>query len=368
MPKTEKEKAFIYLGADHGGFHLKERIKKWLVEKGYRLEDLGNEKFDKGDDYPIFASLVARKVASEIKKGAFAKGILCCKSSAGMLIASNKIKGIRAFSPFNKETAILSREHNDANIIALSEEFIGAEEAKEILSAWLEAGFSEAPRHKRRISQIQRLEEKEIEVIPGILEKEFSQIEEKINKVSPFVKWVQIDFADGEFVKNRNFLEAEKFSQIKKDIFLEAHLMVKSPKDWLGPVIDGGFKRAIAHIEAEGVREFLEVAEKEGIEAGLAVDAGTNIEKILPFSDKIKTILIMGVKAGFSSQEFLPETFGKIIKAKEKLPSLRLAVDGGVNDLITPALVAAGADAVIVNSYLFSKEDIEKAIRGLQNF
>jgi len=364
----KKKNSIIYLGTDHEGFKLKEKIKKWLEENGYPFEDLGNKVFDSKDDYPIYALLVAKKVAQERKKGIDAKGILFCKSSVGMMITANKVKGIRAFSPFNKKIAVLSREHNNTNVIALSGEIMKEEEAVQILKIWLETEFSGKARHKRRLKEIQRFEEKKFDVIPGILENDFPEIKRKIELVKPFVKWVQIDFADGELVSNKNFLEIEKFSQIKENVFLEAHLMVRNPKDYLARLIRAGFKRIIAHAESDDIDNFLEEANKiKEIEVGLAVDTPSEIEKIFSFIDKIDNLLIMGVKAGFSGQEFLPQTLSKIIKARESFPEVYLSVDGGVNNLTAPAIVASGADAVVVNSYIFSSPKIEAAIAELKS-
>lgn len=152
----------IYLGADHGGFDLKERIKKWLTAWGYVWEDLGNNIYDKDDDYPQYAFLVARKVVEEEENGKKfptswkerPKGILCCRSAAGMVIAANKVKGARVFATANPLKAMRAREHNDANMIALSGDWLENLQVKKILKAWLETEFSGEERHVRRIKQI----------------------------------------------------------------------------------------------------------------------------------------------------------------------------------------------------------------------
>jgi ribose 5-phosphate isomerase B len=144
----------IILGADHGGFYLKEEIKKVLKKEGYDFEDVGNNHYDDSDDYVDFAERVARKVA----KGR-ALGVLLCRSAAGMVIAANKIKGIRAVAAFGAKSAVHSREHNDANIIALSGDWLPTKKAIELLKAWLSADFSREERHIRRLEKIRKLEE-----------------------------------------------------------------------------------------------------------------------------------------------------------------------------------------------------------------
>lgn len=143
----------IILGADHGGYYLKEEIKKFLKKERYDFEDVGNTRYDVDDDYVDYAERVARKVA----KGN-ALGVLLCRTAAGMVIAANKIKGARAVAAFGIKSAVHSREHNDANILALSGTWLTTKKAIEILSAWLSAEFSREERHIRRLEKIKRLE------------------------------------------------------------------------------------------------------------------------------------------------------------------------------------------------------------------
>lgn len=153
----------IYLGSDHGGFDLKEKIKKWLSNWGLPWEDLGNTIYDKEDDYPLFALIVSQRVANEEKDyKAYPfpwqkrpKGILSCRSAAGMVIAANKIKGARAASAFDDRSAKHCRLHNDVNILALSGDWLEEHQAKKILKIWLETEFSGEERHVKRLKQIE---------------------------------------------------------------------------------------------------------------------------------------------------------------------------------------------------------------------
>lgn len=152
----------IYLGSDHGGYLLKDKIKSWLDDWGYKYQDLGAHKLDPDDDYPQFAFAVAEKVSLEDnptqawKKRS--KGILACRSAAGMVIAANKVKDVRAAAAFDIQSARHCREHNDANIIALSGDWLKETEAKKILEIWLETEFSKEARHSRRVQQIREKE------------------------------------------------------------------------------------------------------------------------------------------------------------------------------------------------------------------
>lgn len=153
----------IYLGADHGGFELKEKLKKWLKEWGHDFDDLGNLELDPDDDYPDFALAVAKEVAQEDDSNKpwkeRAKGILVCRSGGGVVIAANKVKGIRAVDVFDAKSARHSREHNDANVIALSGDWMNEETVREAVKVWLETEFSKDERHVRRIGKIIAYEE-----------------------------------------------------------------------------------------------------------------------------------------------------------------------------------------------------------------
>lgn len=142
----------VILGADHGGYKLKEAIKSYLAELKYEIEDLGTDS-EAPVDYPDFAASVSRKVAE-----GNCLGILFCRSAAGMVMAANKIKGIRAVSASGVKSAQHSRQHNDANVLSLSGDWLTDDQAKEIVKAWLETPFSNEERHLRRIKKIMALE------------------------------------------------------------------------------------------------------------------------------------------------------------------------------------------------------------------
>lgn len=156
----------IYLGSDHGGFDLKEKIKKWLTRWGYAWEDLGNALYEKEDDYPNFAFAVSQKVAEEEESGNVypkawidrPKGIITCRSAAGMVIAANKVEGARAATAFDSRSAKHCRLHNDVNILALSNDWLEEYQAKKILKVWLETEFSGEERHVRRLKEISEFE------------------------------------------------------------------------------------------------------------------------------------------------------------------------------------------------------------------
>ena len=143
----------IFIGADHGGYELKEKIKTYLGSLGCQFEDLGNKKFEDKDDFPDYAKLVAEKVIATQEKG-----ILICGSGIGMSIAANKIKGIRAALCCNEEMAKLARAHNDANILCLGGRLLQEDMAKKITQKFIETGFEGAERLVRRNDKIKQIQ------------------------------------------------------------------------------------------------------------------------------------------------------------------------------------------------------------------
>ncbi len=142
----------IALGADHAGFHLKEAVKGWLIEQGYQVVDYGTHSAE-SVDYPDYAAQVAEAVADQKVE----RGVLVCGTGIGMAIAANKVPGVRAALCSDLYTARTSREHNDANVLALGGRLMGPEMALDILRMWLEADFA-GDRHRRRIDKISDLE------------------------------------------------------------------------------------------------------------------------------------------------------------------------------------------------------------------
>ena len=142
----------ITLGADHGGFQLKETIKEWLLEKGYEVSDRGTYD-EQSCDYPDYAKAVALEVAG----GNADRGVLVCGTGIGMSISANKVKGIRAAVCGDTFSARMSRLHNDANVLALGQRVTGAGLALDILELWLNTSF-EGGRHKTRVDKITQIE------------------------------------------------------------------------------------------------------------------------------------------------------------------------------------------------------------------
>ncbi len=140
----------IGIGSDHGGFELKEKVKKHLEERGLEYKDFGTYSAD-SCDYPVYGRAVAKAVAS----GECDRGILICGTGIGISITANKVKGIRAALCSDCYSAQATREHNDANILAMGARVLGDGLALKIVDTFLDTPFSGDERHKRRISMIE---------------------------------------------------------------------------------------------------------------------------------------------------------------------------------------------------------------------
>lgn len=144
----------LALGADHGGYSLKELLKQHLQEQGYQIEDCGT--YDTVScNYPVYAEKVARAVAD----GQAELGILVCGTGIGMSIAANKIPGIRAAAVSDCFAAQATREHNNSNILCLGERIVGPGLAMRIVDTWLNASF-QGGRHQTRVDMISALEQR----------------------------------------------------------------------------------------------------------------------------------------------------------------------------------------------------------------
>jgi ribose 5-phosphate isomerase B len=142
----------IYIGSDHAGYELKEKLKIFLKESGYEVIDKGAFKLDNEDDYPDFIIPVAEAIALDPQSF----GIILGGSGQGEAMSANKIDGVRATEYYGGEIKIIeiSREHNNANILSLGARFITEEEAKNAVKVFLETKFSGDERHIRRINKI----------------------------------------------------------------------------------------------------------------------------------------------------------------------------------------------------------------------
>ena len=139
------------LGADHAGYRLKEKIAAYLREKGFQVEDIGCYSED-SVDYPSISAALAQKLKTlqEVTPGADVRGVLCCGSGIGVCISANRFPWIRSVEAHDHNTAVMSRRHNDTNVLCLGARVIAPELAVELLETWLKTPF-DGGRHQKRV-------------------------------------------------------------------------------------------------------------------------------------------------------------------------------------------------------------------------
>ncbi len=149
----------IVIGADHGGFKLKESLIKFLRSKAHTVKDIGTFS-EEACDYPM----IGYKAAKLVAKKAYSRGVLICKTGIGMSMVANKVKGVRAALCDRLDIARSSREHNDSNVLVFAANIVTPDKARKILEAWLKAKHL-GGRHARRANEIKKIEGFEYENI-----------------------------------------------------------------------------------------------------------------------------------------------------------------------------------------------------------
>jgi ribulose-phosphate 3-epimerase len=202
-----------------------------------------------------------------------------------------------------------------------------------------------------------------MQVIPTITERDFYKAEERIEKVSVYSRWIQVDVFDDVFCSGKSFeLELLGKLQMTTDKLLwDVHLLVKGPQDWIEKCLFIGANRIVGQVEMLGSRElFIRTIKDEGLEAGLAFDIDTKIDEDIPSETDI--IILMGRKAGFGDFEMDKKVFKKIEilrQAQDKRErKFLIAVDGGVDTENVMKLKDAGVDVIYSGGSYFQIKDV----------
>ncbi len=144
----------VYLGSDHAGYELKNRLVEWLRSAGHEPVDCGPHIYDAADDYPPFCLRAAERTAQDSE----AMGIVVGGSGNGEQMAANKVKGVRCALVWSEETASLAREHNNANVVSVGARMHTTDEALKFVETFLNTPFSQGERHERRIEMLSAYE------------------------------------------------------------------------------------------------------------------------------------------------------------------------------------------------------------------
>lgn len=211
------------------------------------------------------------------------------------------------------------------------------------------------------------------ELTPGILEKNFEAIQEKISAVDTFVNAVHLDVMDGKFVSNSTFQEGTRLPDLITEAVIDVHLMVANPEEVIMQWSQPNVRRLIIHEEVCGEKKncppllnTIQMIRDYEKEVGVALNPETPVTTIKQHLDSIDFVLIMTVNPGFGGQDFMPAPLAKITELRALKPSLKIGVDGGVNEQTISQVHTAGADLVVANSAIYKAASIPTAIEALK--
>ena len=202
-----------------------------------------------------------------------------------------------------------------------------------------------------------------VKIIPAINCSDFDCVKKKLKKAAEFAKWVQLDIADGIFTEHATWNNPAELKDLIK-INLEVHLMVNNPEKVMNEWIKAGVKRIIIHFEAiRGLRS--KIYDSKDCEIGLAINPETPVEDIASYLNEFKFVQILAVPPGKSGQKLDERVLEKIKFLKQNYPDVIIEVDGGINLETAKLCKDAGADIIVVGSYIFDDSDPIAAYRRL---
>jgi len=211
-----------------------------------------------------------------------------------------------------------------------------------------------------------------IKIVPSILSANQDKLQEEINEVENYSDLLQVDVMDNKFVPNIT-PQSEVLKKFNTKIPLDIHLMVEEPSnDYLKTFIDANPKLKInnitVHQEAcSNLKKTLEFIKNNNIKPSVAINPKTPLDAIKDVLDKVEMVLIMTVEPGFSGQKFIEICMEKVKELRDMEPELDIEVDGGINDLTARKAVKAGANVLVVSSFIFKSKDKIKAIKDILN-
>lgn len=210
-----------------------------------------------------------------------------------------------------------------------------------------------------------------MELYPSILVDTYQEFEKRIRLIENVASFLHIDVGDGKLVPHKSFQDIEKMRTFGYSKPFELHLMLDCPELVIGPWLRIPAKRMVVHYEAvhqrpEALAEVMKMVKDEGKEFGVALNPDTPAKVVNDFAPELTSIIIMGVRPGFSGQKFIPEVLSKVRFLREQGFKGIIEMDGGMNEATLKEAKDAGADAAAVASAIFSSEDPPGIFQKLQ--
>ena len=211
-----------------------------------------------------------------------------------------------------------------------------------------------------------------VRIAPSILSADFACLGDDITRVRSEADVLHVDVMDGHFVPNMTIGPlVVKWVRRHCDLYLDCHLMMDNPGQYLGAFRDAGADGCSVHVEIGGTDELLTQMRELGLAVGLAVNPETPFERCEPFLDRLDLLLVMTVHPGFGGQRFMEEVVPKIERARQAIDALgvpvELEVDGGIDRRTAPIVVAAGARLLVAGSAIFGQDDPVAAARTIRD-
>ena len=204
------------------------------------------------------------------------------------------------------------------------------------------------------------------EIVPAILSHNLADAQNKIKLVEPFVRRVQIDVMDGQFVDNKT-LSVDEYANIKTPLIREAQLMVREPEAYLNDCKNFGIDLVEFHLESLGNPwSVIQKSKSLGLKVGIALNPNTPLERAREYLQSVDLVLLMSVNPGFGGQEFIPETIQRIKLLRAMWPKGIIEVDGGLKKGIVGQCAKAGANFLVVGSGIFGEENPAQTLEELQ--
>lgn len=210
-----------------------------------------------------------------------------------------------------------------------------------------------------------------IDVTPASFTNDMAVLTSQVDELAAHAPWIQIDLSDGTMVPEATVMDIEKLKGVisaHPTTSFEAHLMVDNPVKYLKLLVDAGFKRIIAQVEAADPRQFLEDAEIESIEVGLALDGASELDTIEPFLETVDLVVVMTVEAGVPDAPFLPESMEKMKSIRHHYPDLPIVAEGNIDERNASLLTDVGVSRIVISADHLLKDpgSIDATIEQLQ--